>query len=268
MTDTPVPAPSPAGDLYVLPGRRGRGLPVVISCEHGGHGVPKEYRHLFRGAEKLLESHRGWDPGALEIAEALAFELGAPLFAARTTRLLVDLNRSPGHPARFGERVRGLPADTLLQIDRAHYRPYRELVRAAVNRLGRRDRAVLHLSVHSFTPVLCGERRTADIGILYDPSHRSERAASEAVLSELRGSAPYLRVRRNYPYRGRADSLVAALRREEAVPYVGLEIEVNQRLVRRSGVFARVRRDLVDAIASAIRGGMPPSLARSVRSRR
>ena len=35
---------------------------------------------------------------------------------------------------------------------------------------------VLHVAVHSFTPVLHGERRNADVGLLYDPARPRERA--------------------------------------------------------------------------------------------
>ena len=69
---------------------------VVISCEHGGSRIPGRYRHLFAGRAALLESHRGWDPGALVMARALSRGLRAPLFASTTSRLLVDLNRKEG----------------------------------------------------------------------------------------------------------------------------------------------------------------------------
>jgi predicted N-formylglutamate amidohydrolase len=239
--------------IRVLHGRRTLCVPIVVTCEHGGHEVPSAYRHLFTGAQRLLASHRGWDRGAFELAEALALELGAPLIAATTTRLLVDLNRSPGHPAQFGARARGLPFEELRRLEEAHYDPYRRLVADAVGRRTRRGRWVLHLSVHSFAPVLRGERRNADIGLLYDPRRPSERAAADAIIAELGRRAPDLRLRRNYPYLGRADSLTAALRREQGpLLYAGLEIEVNQRLVRRAATFGRVRRTLVDAIEPVV----------------
>jgi predicted N-formylglutamate amidohydrolase len=74
---------------------------VIVTCEHGGNHVPPPYRALFRGRERLLASHRGWDPGALTAARELARVLRAPLIFSRVTRLLIDLNRSPGHRALF-----------------------------------------------------------------------------------------------------------------------------------------------------------------------
>ena len=37
---------------------------LVLSCEHAHNRVPARYRHLFDA--ELLESHRGYDLGALE----------------------------------------------------------------------------------------------------------------------------------------------------------------------------------------------------------
>jgi predicted N-formylglutamate amidohydrolase len=70
---------------------------LLITCEHGGNSVPPRWRPLFRGHRALLDSHRGWDPGALPIARALAREMNAPLIYSTISRLLVELNRSPHH---------------------------------------------------------------------------------------------------------------------------------------------------------------------------
>jgi hypothetical protein len=49
-------------------------------------------------------------------------------------------------------------------------------------------------------------------------------------VATLRRRAPQLRVRRNYPYLGRADGLTTYLRRRfPAGAYIGVELEVNQR---------------------------------------
>jgi predicted N-formylglutamate amidohydrolase len=86
-----------------------RGWSLLVTSEHGGNDVPEEHRSLFRGRKALLDSHRGWDPGTLDLAERLASALGAPLVASSVTRLLVDLNRSPHNPRVFSEVTRPLP---------------------------------------------------------------------------------------------------------------------------------------------------------------
>ncbi|HTO59218.1 MAG TPA: N-formylglutamate amidohydrolase, partial [Pseudomonadales bacterium] len=74
-----------------MPRREAR---VVVTCEHGGHRIPPRWAALFERRRTLLESHRGWDSGALTFARKLAKALDAPLVANTTSRLLVDLNRS------------------------------------------------------------------------------------------------------------------------------------------------------------------------------
>jgi len=202
---------------------------LVVTCEHGGNRVPRRYLALFAGAKALLASHRGWDPGALDIARRLARAWHAPLLAATTTRLLVDPNRSPHNPAVFSARTRGLPRDQRDALLADHHRPHWDRVRAAV---GAGAGSVLHLAVHSFTPVLHGVERGFGIGILYDPMRRSERALALAWQRRLRDALPGVGVRRNAPYRGDADGLATALRREfPARRYRGIELELNQRVI-------------------------------------
>jgi predicted N-formylglutamate amidohydrolase len=201
---------------------------LVISCEHGGNRVPFAYRALFRRHEELLRTHRGYDVGALPIARALAAELDAPLFFSRTTRLVVDLNRSLGHPALFSAITRALPAAVRQRLVARHYVPYRAALTAHV--LGAAERhAVLHLSIHSFTAVLDGQTRNTDIGLLYDPKRKSERRFCMRLRQALERASPEARVRMNYPYRGTSDGMIVALRRKlSSRRYTGVEIELNQ----------------------------------------
>src|SRR5688572_15388423 len=142
------------------------GWSVVVTAEHGGNEVPKDYRALFRSRAKLLSSHRGWDPGSLNLAGQLAAAFGAPLVAATVTRLLVDLNRSPHNPRVFSEITRSLPRAERMSLLERHHGPHWQTVRGHLSdAVGRRHR-VLHLAVHSFTPVLRGVTRKADIALL------------------------------------------------------------------------------------------------------
>ncbi len=61
-------------------------LDVVFACEHASKRVPLRYQKLFRGRAALLDTHRGWDPGALELAQRLQRALHVPLLAGRVSR--------------------------------------------------------------------------------------------------------------------------------------------------------------------------------------
>lgn len=203
---------------------------LLLTCEHGGNVVPSAFRGLFAGQEALLASHRGWDPGALALARLLARELDAPLLACETTRLLADPNRSRGHRALFSEFTRSLPATERQAILDAFWQPHRSAVQQAAAVLLASRGQVLHLAVHSFTPVLDSRERTMDLGLLYDPARSREARLAKAWQAVLKDAAPRLRVRRNAPYRGAADGLTTTLRRTLGPGYLGLELEASQAL--------------------------------------
>ncbi|MEQ9322166.1 MAG: N-formylglutamate amidohydrolase [Polyangiaceae bacterium] len=219
---------------------------LLLTCEHASRAVPRRYRALFADHEPLLASHRGWDPGALRLAQRLARLLDAELFAGEATRLLVDLNRSRHHPRLLSEITRPLPRAERDRLLADHYDPFRNRFAARLDEAIARGPA-LHLSVHSFTPVLDGRARNVDLGLLYDPARPTELALCRAWARALAESLP-LRVRRNAPYRGAADGHVTALRRRHpGAMYRGVEIEVSQAL------FPTDAEAIADALASTLR---------------
>ena len=203
---------------------------LVISCEHGGCQVPAPYAELFKGQQQVLQSHRGWDPGALKMAKHFARILKAPLYFSTTTRLLVELNRSLGHPRLFSEFSQQLSMSQKETLLIQHWYPYRQAVESVIaQHIGGRRR-VLHVSVHSFTPVWDGEVRATDIGLLYDPARSAEKQFCLRWRNALKQAAPDLTIHRNSPYKGTSDGFVTQLRRQHAShQYLGIELEVNQR---------------------------------------
>lgn len=232
---------------------------LVVSCEHGGNDVPPAYAALFAADAALLGSHRGWDPGALQLARQIAEAFGAPLYASTTTRLLVDLNRSPGHRQLFSERTRGLTRAQRQAINAQHYRPHRDAVEGEIGRRIACGQRVIHVASHSFTPVLDGVVRQADVAWLHDPRRAAEAALSRRWIAACAQRAPGLRLRRNYPYQGRGDGLTALLRKAFANEvYVGIELEVNQRFVAQGGApWHALRADLVESLAAALAAEPP-----------
>lgn len=237
-----------------LPTKARHAWSFVITCEHGGNEVPSEYRELFQRRRAELASHRGWDPGTLPLARELAKHLDAPLVAATATRLLVDLNRSPHNPRVFSPVTRARPRQERLELLERFHAPHWRAARAAVARGIADQGRVLHLGVHSFTPVLDGAVRKPDLALLYDPGRHGERSLAAAWLDELRRLEPTRVLRRNDPYPGAADGLTTALRKEHpASRYLGIEVEVNQRHVGRGGAFpAWVADALVKALVGAL----------------
>ena len=169
------------------------------------------------------------------------------------SRLLVDLNRSISHPYVFSTATRDAPSKLRAKIVAQHYRPYREKVERLVRQAVSRGRRVIHISSHSFTPELDGKVRSADVGLLYHPGRRGEVRLCARWKASLAACAPEFRVRRNYPYAGKADGLTSHLRaRFPPGAYVGIELEVNQSIAFAAGRrWTALRRVLVDSLRAA-----------------
>jgi len=221
---------------------------LLLTCEHGGNRIPREYASLFRGAASVLASHRGWDPGALTLARLLARRLRRPLLSVTWSRLFVEANRAPTNRRIWSRFTAPLPKDERQRILDRWWRPHREEVEAAVAEAAR-DRRVVHVAVHSFTPELDGEVRNAEVTFLYDSHRRGEADLCRRWAAILARLDPSLRLRYNYPYRGSSDGLTTWLRRRfPEARYVGIELEINQALVGGPGW-----RRLQEQIAASLR---------------
>ncbi len=218
-------------------GRTGQETEFVVTCEHGGNHIPAAYRPLFAAAESTLKSHRGWDPGALRIGKVMSQILDTRLFFSKTSRLLIELNRSLGHRSLFSEFTASLPSEVQQAITNKYWLPYRNEVTACLDTMIQRGSRVIHLSVHSFTPVWEAKLRRTNIGLLYDPRRAGERAFCGQWKTNLRAARPDLVVHSNQPYQGKADGFTTSLRRRfdqdgsSRGEYIGVEIEINQAMI-------------------------------------
>lgn len=202
-------------------------MKFFLSCEHGGCHIPEKYARLFKDAEQVLSSHRGWDPGALRLFKMM--ETGLVHYSAysEVSRLLVELNRSTHSRSLFSEYTASLSNSIKDELLRAYYLPFRNAFSDAVKEIVCKDEMVFHVSVHSFTPVLNNINRNADVGLLYNPGHGKEREIAKRWKQILLSTIPGLRVRFNYPYSGKADGHVVALRKMYGDHYSGIELEMN-----------------------------------------
>jgi len=233
---------------------------VLISCEHASNRVPSELRGLGL-SKRHLEDHIAWDRGAAIMAKAIAARLGAPCHLGRWSRLVIDLNRSPDHPklvapVSFGIAIPGNQGVDDVEVSRRlrrWWKPYRERATSDVLRLIARHGRCLQLSIHSFTPVVDGVTRRADIGLLYDPAHAGERAFAKQLRTALAPSG--LGIYMNEPYRGTSDGFTTSLRaRHPHACYAALEIETNQRLLRTPAAARRVASLVADALDRTLVG--------------
>jgi predicted N-formylglutamate amidohydrolase len=201
-------------------------------------------------SKKILRSHRGFDAGAATLARSLLKQASLGLIEGQMTRLLIDLNRTEQHPTLFSEWSKRLPDDArqeLLDMHQEHTRRVEKCLRSAAAR-----KRVHHLAIHSFTPVLFGKRRTTDIGLLYDPARSGESRWVDGLARELCARSD-LCVHRNRPYRGTSDGLTTHLRGKLSdLRYAGVELEVNQRLLKSASQIRAMKRLLQQALRASL----------------
>ncbi len=210
-----------------------RPLNWVITAEHASRRLPDGVD--LGVSEEVLQSHVAWDPGALELAQALGDRLGVVPFLGEYTRLYVDLNRSEDREAVIPAVAFGTPVPGNAGADResrlqAVYRPWRKRVEIAVGGA----LPCVHLSIHSFTPIYDGVVRPMDVGVLFDPERSPEAEISEYLLREFRSSGFVAEA--NQPYLGTGDGHTTWLRARYPKGYVGIEIELSQRIVFSEGI--------------------------------
>ena len=223
----------------------------LITCEHASNRVPEVLQPLLGSRKRLLDSHRSWDRGALEVAVKIAESTGAKCISAEITRLAVDCNRSEKNRSRFSSFTRKLSPEERAIIDNNYYHLFRNAVERYVLHSLLGNNRVLHFSVHSFTPILHGIKRTADIGLLYDPSRNNERQIAGELKRSIVSAQPSLVVRFNYPYRGISDSTVSWLRgRFSSEKYCGIELEINQRFTRTPERWRQLKELLAESAAA------------------
>ena len=117
---------------------------------------------------------------------------------------------------------------------------------------------VVHVGVHTFTPVWRGRRRTTDVGLLYDPDRPTEAPLAATWTAALRRDrvSRSLTVHRNRPYRGWTDGLTTTLRSEfPPERYSGIELELSQALVPAAPA-------LLDALARTLAASLPGQAGR------
>ncbi len=227
-------------------------MKLVLTCEHASNRIPAPLKELFKGKEDILDSHHGFDPGAIELYKKLG-PLAQKSFIYKWSRLVVEINRSIRHPQLFSEFTKPLAKNLKQDILQSYYFTYRNQVENHIKNILRTGAAVLHLSVHTFTSELSGKIRNADIGLLYDPARSSEKRFCRDFKDNLQREFPEFKIRFNYPYQGKADGFTTYLRQKFPDQYLGIEIELNQGVLQKKkfpkhiekGIYTSLQKSLI-----------------------
>jgi len=181
-------------------------------------------------------------------------QIQVPVFIYPYTRLLIEVNRSVNNQKLFSEITNKLPYNEKELLINNYYFPYRSNVQRQLENavaMLNGSNFVLHISMHTFTPILNGEMRTADVGILYDPASAIERRVAGLLKQQINDHDKKWVVRRNYPYLGKSDGFTTYLRKVLGMgKYCGIELEVNQKYAKNkdSDVWTELKKTITESL--------------------
>ena len=202
-------------------------LPILLVCDHASCRFPASLGDM--GLDPFARRcHLAVDIGAGSLTERLAESLGVTAVLHQYSRLVVDCNRDLMDPSAFlvyGDGIR-VPGNTNLHKDEKDLRaetlywPYHRAVDEQVQRLRNAGAAPAFIAVHSFTPVMNGESRPWQMGVLWDKDTRLRDIFLEGFTE-----AGYF-VGDNEPYSGKApqDFTIDHHAEDIGLPHIGIEI--------------------------------------------
>lgn len=201
--------------------------PILLVCDHASSRFPKSLGDM--GLDPFARRcHLAVDIGAGPLTEMLAASMGLTAVVHNYSRLIVDCNRQLMDPSAFlvyGDGILVPGNNNLHQADKdlradALYWPYHSAIDEQVKRLTRNGTKPAFVAIHSFTPVLNGESRAWQIGVLWDKDEHLK----QVFVDGFRDAGYY--VGDNEPYSGKApqDYTIDHHAEEIHLPHVGLEI--------------------------------------------
>lgn len=163
----------------------------LFSCDYATCAVPEAYRELFRGSEEEVASTRGWEPGALNLAQGFAMKFRTPLVHADVTRLLIDFQKDGED--RWSRFSLQLPEATRLKLVDRHERPYRTQLKQRIAEDLRRHTALLHVMIHTDPTtnglVLLETPVGAELAEKFSNAWRARLVAAELDVRQVKGVA-------------------------------------------------------------------------------
>ncbi len=206
--------------------------PVLLVCDHASCRFPESLGDM--GLDPFARRcHLAIDIGAGPLTERLAEHLGVTAVLAQYSRLVVDCNRQLLDPSAFlvfGDGIFISGNSNLTQADKtvrseSIYWPYHKAVTDQIGRLRSIGPPPLFVSVHSFTPVLNGNSRPWEMGVLWD----ADEEMAGIMLEQLRGAG--YKVGDNEPYTGKAPQDFTIDHHAEEIGLRHVAIEIRQDLI-------------------------------------
>ena len=178
--------------------RRDGASDFVIVVDHASRLIPRRLAALGL-PDSEARRHIAWDIGALAVAERVAESLDAALVAQGYSRLVIDCNRDPSHPAAIAplSEFTRIPGNENLAWDdrearrREIFAPYHGRIASLLDERQRQGRRTILIAQHTMTPVFKGDRRDMETAVLYNRDGRFALALKDALGATCADNRPY-----------------------------------------------------------------------------
>ncbi len=119
----------------------------LFSCVKATYAVPGEYASLFSSHGDILSCSQGWEPGALNLAQACAMRFRTPLVHTETSCLLLDVER--GEEQCWSRFTTSLSDHDKARLIERYWQSYRAQLHRRIRGDIDRHGLVFHVMIHS-----------------------------------------------------------------------------------------------------------------------
>ena len=203
-------------------------IPVIFSCEHATCAVPDAYKEVLNGVQERITPPEGWDPGALNLAQALEMNFRTPLVHCEISRLILDCYLQDGNESRWSDCSMKLTEVQREKLHERQYVPHLSSLRQRIATELERHPSVLHVSVHTFDPELHPDLH---LSLLYSEGRVGESTLALNWLNVMKERLPEINIAGNQVfYPEQTKTILDTLRKERSsAEYQGIELQVSNR---------------------------------------
>ena len=205
-------------------------IPFIFSCEHATCAVPEAFKEALRGDAESITSSRGWDLGALNLAQAFAMKFRTPLTHCEITRLLIDCYPPETNPEHWGFCSKKLLPGQKEKLHERQYLTHINTLRQRVTTELARHPAVVHISFHTFDPA---EKPGLHVSLLFSEGKVGESQFALEWLKQIKAIMPgEIVVKPNEKFYPKQHRTILDVLRDEWLfdTYMAVEIQVSNRL--------------------------------------
>ena len=214
---------------------------LLFTSDHNGSAIPTKLKNLGVPLNELRR-HVAYDIGIDAVAHALSARFNATLIVANYSRLVIDCNRHPGSagsiPSVSDNTVvpgnKNLSDDDIKSREDEIFDAYHSSVGNRISIMRSENKNPILISLHSFTPVIGGQFRPWEIGILFKDDER----LSAPLINKLREQKD-LNIGDNKPYSGSEPA--------------GYTVDHHVEPLNLPSVAAEFRQDLIEFESGAVR---------------